>query len=624
MIATQRPSSVAALASAPLLALVLYWRAFVTWFADDDFAWLGQRLGVLDLSSLASTLFDPSAQGTVRVLSERVFFLVLSSLFGLHPLPYRIVVFVTWIAALCLVNRIAARLTGSQLAGVVAALLCAANPNIIRPLTWASAYNQVLCAFLLLTAFYAHLRWLESGERKWIVAEWAAYLAGFGALEIIVMYPALMLLYHLCAARRKWFSVGALAVPAVAFAAVHAFLIPKTGGAIYDLSIDARVFSTLAKYVAWTLGPSRMGGVVAEAWRIPGYIATVLVGISLAIFVVSRLRRREWLVIFYLGWFVLLIAPVLTLPNHITDYYVASPAIGFCWLGGWAFATAWRSGMTMRAVAVVLATLFLAGAAAEITCATTFFYQRSRRMQSVLTTMRDSLRGHPDSIVVIRGVDNDLFHSGFQDEPFRLVGAKQVFLFPGTEARIQARAELGGIEPFKLSEAAMLDALRQNHARILDAGPAHTRDITEPFKQIKLAEQLAQHRNFVDVGDQQHAPRLGPQWYPIENGFRWMPKLATVRIAGPKTTQDKLYVTGYSAPAALASNPVMMHFRIGEKEIGKTPVSKFGEQFVISFPLPAELIGQYEIELTIEVSKTFKPPNDQRELGMIFGTFEIK
>jgi hypothetical protein len=624
MIAAQRAASLASLAAAPVLALALYWRAFVTWFLNDDFAWIGLRLGVVDLSTLSDALFDPAAQGTVRVLSERVYFLVLSSLFGLHALPYRIVTFLTWIAALCLVNRIAARLTGSQMAGVLAALLCAANPNMIRPLTWASAYNQVLCACLLLAAFYAHLRWLESGERKWIVAEWAAYLAGFGALEITVMYPALVLLYHLCAARRKWFSVIALAIPAVAFAAVHAFLIPKVDAGIYGLSIDARVFSTLRRYAAWTIGPSRMGGVVGPAFQTPGKIATLLIAIALTIFALSRLRRREWLVIFYLGWFLLLIAPVVPLPNHITDYYVTVPAIGFCWLAGWAFATAWRSGLAMRAVAVVLATLFFVGSSAQIAYATAFFYERARRLQNLLTTMQESLRAHNDSIVVIRGVDNDLFHSGFQDEPFRFVGAHRVYLFPGTETGIQARADLGGITPFKLPEEVMLTALRQNRARILEAGPMRTTDITERFQQLKQAEYLAQHRNFVDVGDPQYASRLGPQWYPIENGFRWMPKAATIRIAGPTTAPDKLYVTGYSAPSALASGPVRMLFRAGGKDIGKTLLAKPGEKFVISFPLPAQLVGQFEIEIAIEASKTFKPPNDQRELGMVFGTFEIK
>jgi hypothetical protein len=103
-----------------------------------------------------------------------------------------------------------------------------------------------------------------------------------------------------------------------------------------------------------------------------------------------------------------------------------------------------------------------------------------------------------------------------------------------------------------------------------------------------------------------------------------MPKAATIRIAGPKTAQDKLYATGYAAPTALASGPVTMIFRAGGKDIGKTLLDKPGEKFAISFPLPAQLVGQYEIEITIEASKTFRPPNDQRELGMIFGTFEIK
>src|SRR6185295_10875626 len=143
--------------------------------------------------------------------------------------------------------------------------------------------------------------------------------------------------------------------------------------------------------------------------------------------------------------------------------------------------------------------------------------------------------------------------------------ARKVYLFPGTETGIQARADLGGITPFKLPEEAMLTALRQNRARILEAGPVRTVDITERFQQIKQAEYLAQHRNFVDVGDPQFAARVGPEWYPVENGFRWMPKAATIRIAGHTTAQEKLYATGYAAPTALASGPVTMMFRAGGK-----------------------------------------------------------
>jgi len=520
--------------------------------------------------------------------------------------------------------------------GLSAAMLWAANPNLVIPITWASAYNQVLCAFLLLAAFYSHLRWLESGERKWIVAEWAAYLAGFGALEITVMYPALVLLYHLCVGRlgkprqvgnlpnKQWWDIAALFVPAAAFGAMHAFLIPKTDAGIYTFVVDSRIFTTLSKYVAWTIAPSRMGGLVDEAWRKPGYAATLLIAAALAIFVLSRLWRREGLVIFCIGWFALLIAPVLPLANHLSDYYVTVPAIGAAWLGGWAIAVAWKNGTAMRATVVVLSALYLAGSVAELTAMNTFFYARARRMQGLVAAVEQSVRGHENSIIVVRGVDNDLFQSGFQDDPFKLMGAQKVYLAPGSEAGIQARADLGGITRFKLTTDAMMAALQQNRARILEAGPVHTTDITERFQQIAQAEFLAAHRNFVDVGSPIYAARLGPTWYPVENGFRWMPKVATVTIAGPKTAQDKLYVTGYAAATALASGPVRMRFRAGGTEIGSPLLVQPNMKFEMTFELPAKLIGQYEVEITIEAGKTFKPANDQRDLGMIFGTFEIK
>src|SRR5579859_175312 len=109
--------------AAPLLSAALYWRAFLTWFQNDDFAWLGLPLEVHRFGDVWSPLFRPAAQGTVRVLSERVFFLVFSSVFGYHALPYRLWIFATWFAALTLASLIATRLTGSRTAGLLAALL---------------------------------------------------------------------------------------------------------------------------------------------------------------------------------------------------------------------------------------------------------------------------------------------------------------------------------------------------------------------------------------------------------------------------------------------------------------------------------------------------------------------
>src|SRR5580698_9960849 len=171
-------------AAAPLVCLILFWRVFQIWFLNDDFAWIGIPLQVHHPRDLIAALFEPKAQGTIRFLSERLFFLTFSWLFGLHALPYRLWTVLTWFGNLTLASLIGARLTQSRAAGLIAAVLWTANSVIVTPLSWTSTYNEVLVAFCILMAFYARLRWLESGRAGWIAAEWIAFLAGFGALEI--------------------------------------------------------------------------------------------------------------------------------------------------------------------------------------------------------------------------------------------------------------------------------------------------------------------------------------------------------------------------------------------------------------------------------------------------------
>src|SRR5215472_779240 len=109
------------------LCLAIHFRAFRMWFGNDDFAWLGLPLMVHSPHDLLEVLFTPMAQGTVRVVSERLYFLSFASIFGLNSLPFRIWVFLTQFANIALLAWIARRLTGSTLAGFLAPILWSVN-----------------------------------------------------------------------------------------------------------------------------------------------------------------------------------------------------------------------------------------------------------------------------------------------------------------------------------------------------------------------------------------------------------------------------------------------------------------------------------------------------------------
>src|SRR5208283_3496661 len=97
-----------------LLLLALYWPGLTNWFYQDDFGWLNLRHDVHSFGDLGPALFAPKAHGNIRPLGENAYFLVLSSLFGVEALPFRVVAFATQMASLVLLGSIAGRLTGCR------------------------------------------------------------------------------------------------------------------------------------------------------------------------------------------------------------------------------------------------------------------------------------------------------------------------------------------------------------------------------------------------------------------------------------------------------------------------------------------------------------------------------
>src|SRR5216684_188850 len=306
-----------------LFCLIVHWLALKMWFFRDDFAWLGLKLEVQSPFDLVHVLFSPQAQGTVRTLSERLFFLVFSWIFGLDSPPFRIWVFLTQFASIALLINITRRLTGSALAGFLAPILWSANAAIALAISQSAVYNEISFAFVV--------------------------LLGFGVLELNVMYPALIAGYALCCARRYFPKTLLLFIPSILFTIVHFVFIPQPNDAYYTMHFDSGIFNTFGRYWGYTLAALRPE---KSDWR-PlwlGLVLTLLVTAALGIFVFRKLRNHEWLALFLPAWFILILLPVLPLKNHFTEYYPAVPAIGLAVLAAWAISQTKRPIMLGTAV----------------------------------------------------------------------------------------------------------------------------------------------------------------------------------------------------------------------------------------------------------------------------------
>ena len=99
------------------------------------------KVKAMKTGDLWTILFAPMAQGTIRPLSERLFFLAFYHFFGLEAIPYRIAVFLTQFANLALLSLIARRLTGSRLAGFWAPVFWTANSGLALSMSWTASWN---------------------------------------------------------------------------------------------------------------------------------------------------------------------------------------------------------------------------------------------------------------------------------------------------------------------------------------------------------------------------------------------------------------------------------------------------------------------------------------------------
>ncbi|MCC7175985.1 MAG: hypothetical protein IT159_12380 [Bryobacterales bacterium] len=621
----KRLGSAAYWAAPSLFCLVLYWLGLKAWFRQDDFAWLSLHNHLQEPGGLWRLLFAPQAQGTIRPLSERAFFLLFYGLFGMDALPYRIAVFLTQFANLVLISAIARRLTGSRAAGFLAPVLWAANGALATVMTWTSAYNQALCGFFLLLSFWSLLRFVETGRRRYNVLQWAAFLLGFGALEINVVYPAIAAAYVFVAARAYLRRTLWLFVPSVAFAAIHWRFAPKPATGPYMMHFDWSVLGSLGTYWTWALGPTRLDYALI---RLPQWLAAAAVAAlsaGLLLFAAAQWRRKNRVGVFLLLWFAILLAPVLPLRDHLSDYYLTTPLIGLAILGAWALAAAWRRGWMHRTAALLLAAVYLSCSLPVARAVTRWNYEFSRDMRDLLRGLVRARQLHPGKIILLTGLGSDLFWGTIYHKAHWLVGVTDVYLAPGAEQAIQARPEMDEISEYVLPAGVAKRALDEDRAVAYSAAQGRLRNVTQGLKAIARARWGESELPWrVDAGSPLFAAQLGPSWHKIEGAYRWMPKRATVVLHGPSSPGAKVYLSGFCAAALLKSGPLRVTVGVDGARVGEAELTRPDAAFDLAFPLPAESVGKPQIEVAIEVDRTFTVAGDGRELGLVFGTVSVR
>ncbi len=614
-----------------LFCLWLYWYGLHTWFLEDDFAWLGLNAQIHDARSFWHAVFSPTPQGTIRPLSERLFFIVFWHLFGWDAFWYRALVFATQFLNLVLLSAIVFRLTRSRVAAFFAPVLWTANSVLSVAMAWSSGYNEILCGTFLLGAFFLLLRLEETGNWRWYWAQMLVFLIGFGALELNLIYPALALCWALLRVRPGRISTRTLALSTLplfvfsgAFYWIHATAAPPQTTGPYSMQFDAALPQTFWTYCQWVFVPPLWQPLTQLDPRL-GTAAFWILGLSLLAFVAWQAARANRLPAFFLAWFVITIAPLVPLREHVSDYYLSIPSLGVAAAGALGIARAWHSSAVFKFAAVFLATLYLAVQIPVARSYTAWHYDRSRGVRDLVLGVERAHQLHPDKTILLKDVSPDLYANAIAHQPFRLISGARVYLAPESESSIgNPPAHLARVSAFSMPAGAAGRALEAGQLEVYSTRGARLHNITDLYTRSVPLTWTTAYPSHVDAGSSFLDYSMGAGWYTTDGAYRWMPAQATLKMSGPRTPGERLYLHGYCARQLIAQGPATVTASVDGKLVGRFVLSQPDSIFDESFALPPSTVGKPEISIQLNVNRTFTEEPTGRLLALAFGTFEIR
>ena len=349
-----------------LLAATLYIPTLSYDFVWDDFLMVVQNQYFKHIQYIrlyfTSDFGRLTSGGLPAVYFRPIFsllFLMDYSLWGNNPAGYHFTNVLLYVGTVFLAYRVGRCLFADPRVALGATLLFAVHPAHVEAVAFVSARPDLLAALGMLAAILGYRRFGSgTGFRRWMALVGSLLGFAFGLLskEMAISLPVLLVWSELVlgsrgtdpAPRTDWFRLLFI-LPHCAigmgflwyrWAAVQSLAPSGLGlGTLWQRLPGA--LEVLSRYTLLAVWPFRMQAAYTQArpesllssWPLAGL---TVAAVSLLFMVVWRRRWPE--AVFALGWFLLVLAPVVDLvplaPRavNMADRYLFIPSLGICWL----------------------------------------------------------------------------------------------------------------------------------------------------------------------------------------------------------------------------------------------------------------------------------------------------
>lgn len=308
------------------VVFILFFPSLTTYFVQDDF-WLLAISKVRQISDFGF-LFIPRTDAVwYRPLSSQIFFAFGQWVFGLNPIPYHMLVFIThFFTAWCL-YRLLLILKQSRETGWLTAFLYLTHQAHVISLSWLAAYSFILGPLLIVLTLIFFL------QKKYVLA----FIMGtLGAMtnEVNLLVPFFLLPFidfnDVKNRNKNCFLLVSFALMSILVVFLRKIAYPsEIITELYRFHISVGVFSTLKFYILRLISVPLLFDEMSLLSQV-GILFLVLLFIgtvSLAIAKSWIKEKRLSLLFLYLTG--IGVAPFIFLADHLAPHYLSFSLLGW-------------------------------------------------------------------------------------------------------------------------------------------------------------------------------------------------------------------------------------------------------------------------------------------------------
>ncbi len=320
-----------------LVTVFFYHGAFGANFFQDD--WFSLSISkVKSLGELLSFFIPRSDLIYYRPLGIQLPFFVLQSVFGINPLPFRVLTVILHLVNGFLCYFLLYQFLKQKRLAVLGALLYIVSTVHMTVFYWASTLS-----FILAPAFYLSsvLFFLRRKEKLSLIL----FCLGLFANELLITLPVILTIFHFGSKLKKnSLTVGKFWLILVLYALIRLRFGSVLGQGQYELTLDIRtILVNVRDYLLWVFNwPEEIRSQFSSLfipnfsmvksfpfeWISLGILTLLHFLIVLYLLTQQTLRLRKRIVSFGLIWFAVSMVPVLFFSAHSFSYYLPIPLFG--------------------------------------------------------------------------------------------------------------------------------------------------------------------------------------------------------------------------------------------------------------------------------------------------------